>query len=114
VNGCADYELWLVGERERWRQRVEQALVQLASHYGRQGSFDQTLSVAQRLLALAPWREETHRQVMRLLAAGGQRGAALAQYQDCCRALENELGVTPAAETVTLYEQIRDDRVTPW
>jgi DNA-binding SARP family transcriptional activator len=114
VNGCADYELWLVGERERWRQRVEQALVQLAAHYVRQGRSDQALSASQRLLALAPWRECAHREVMRLLAASGQRGAALAQYQDCCRALQAELGVAPAAETIALYEQIRDDRVTPW
>jgi len=43
---------------------------------------------------------------MLLLAQSGQRGAALAQYEACQRALETELGVAPSAETVTLYEQI--------
>ncbi len=71
VNGCADYELWLVGERERRQEQVEQALVRLAAYYCGQGLVDQALSAARRLLALAPWREETHRQVMRLLAASG-------------------------------------------
>jgi DNA-binding SARP family transcriptional activator len=45
---------------------------------------------------------------MRLLALGGQRGAALAQYETCRRVLVEELGVEPGAETRQLYEQIRD------
>jgi predicted ATPase len=45
---------------------------------------------------------------MRLLARTGQRAAALAQYETCHRALEVHLGVEPAAQTIRLYEQIRD------
>jgi hypothetical protein len=46
---------------------------------------------------------------MRLLALNGQRGAALAQYEACRRALADQLDVEPAAETIRLYEQIRDE-----
>jgi predicted ATPase len=46
---------------------------------------------------------------MRLLAWSGQRGAALVQYEACRRAMAQELGVEPAAETEWLYEQIRSD-----
>jgi predicted ATPase len=55
-----------------------------------------------------PWREESHRGLMRLLALDGQRSAALAQYAQCQRELKSALGVEPAAETVALYERIRD------
>ena len=44
---------------------------------------------------------------MRALALGGQRSAALAQYEACRRLLADELGVEPAPETTALYEQIR-------
>ncbi|MBN1813052.1 MAG: tetratricopeptide repeat protein, partial [Anaerolineae bacterium] len=113
LDDCADFELWLVAERERWRQRTERALNALIVHHAEAQACEEALRFARRLLALAPWREETHRQVMRLLADQGQRGAALAQYEACCRALEAELGVGPSAETVALYEQICDEKVVP-
>jgi ABC-type oligopeptide transport system substrate-binding subunit/DNA-binding SARP family transcriptional activator len=105
--GCAEFELWLVGERERWRQRVVGVLGELVAYHSRRGEYDEGLRFARRLLALEPWREETHRQVMRLLAWSGQRSAALAQYETCRRALAEELEVEPAEETTGLYEQIR-------
>ena len=58
-------------------------------------------------LCLEPWREEAHQQMMRLLARSGQRSAALAQYEICCRILAHELGVEPARETQALYNRIR-------
>lgn len=41
------------------------------------------IEYANRLLALEPWREETHRHQMILLARSRQRSAALAQYDTC-------------------------------
>jgi predicted ATPase/DNA-binding SARP family transcriptional activator len=108
LNGCVEFEIWLVAERERWRQRVSRVLGELATHYSRRGEYPEGLHCARRLLALEPWREETHRQVMWLLAYSGQRAAALAQYEACRRVLVEELDVEPAAETISLYQQIRD------
>jgi predicted ATPase/DNA-binding SARP family transcriptional activator len=108
LDGCADFELWLVGERERWRRRVARTLRELLAHHDRSGERRQGLHYARRLLSLEPWLEETHRQVMRLLALGGRRAAALAQYETCCRILAEELGVEPGPETTQLYERIRD------
>ncbi|NIN64081.1 MAG: SARP family transcriptional regulator, partial [Anaerolineae bacterium] len=42
-------------------------------------------------------------------ALDGQRSTALAQYETCRRALTEELGVGPTAETVTLYERIQTE-----
>jgi predicted ATPase/DNA-binding SARP family transcriptional activator len=108
LDGCADFEIWLVGERERWRRRVVQALGELVAHHGRRGEHKQGLRFARRLLALEPWREAAHRQVMCLLARTGQRAAALAQYETCRRILTQELGVEPAVETTALYDRIRN------
>src|SRR5262249_51043892 len=63
-----------------------------------------------RALALDRWREQAHRQLMQALAASGQRGAALAQYERCRRILEDDLGVAPDAATTALYEQIKELR----
>jgi predicted ATPase/DNA-binding SARP family transcriptional activator/Tfp pilus assembly protein PilF len=107
LDGCAEFEIWLVGERERWRERVARALGELIAYRSQRREYEQGLRFARRLLALEPWREETHRQVMRLLMRSGQRSAALAQYEACRRVLAEELGVEPTEETIALYERIR-------
>ena len=107
LDGCAEFGIWLVGERERWRQRVARVLDELVAHHSRRGEYAQSVRFAQHLLALEPWREETHQRVMRLLAQCGQRAAALAQYETCRRVLAEELGIGPLLETTALYERIR-------
>jgi DNA-binding SARP family transcriptional activator/predicted ATPase/Tfp pilus assembly protein PilF len=113
VEGCAEFELWVVGEREQWRQRVVSVLRELVAHHSRRGECDEGLRFAQQMLALEPWREETHCEMMQLLAWRGERAAALAQYERCRRVLAEELGVEPAEETTALYERIRKATSAP-
>jgi predicted ATPase/DNA-binding SARP family transcriptional activator len=102
-----EFENWLLGERERWRACAETVLTRVIEGHTRRGRYTDGLHNAQRLLQLAPWNEQAHRQVMRLLAWTGQRGAALRQFESCKRALSEELDVEPAVETVALYQQIQ-------
>jgi ATP-dependent Clp protease ATP-binding subunit ClpA len=99
-------------------RRALQALAQLADYHERRGEHEPAQQYARRQLELDPWREESHRQLMRLLALSGQRSAALVQYATCERVLAAELGVAPEQETTALYERIErgealaDKRVT--
>jgi len=102
------FEEWALVKREQLHWLILQALIQLADYHERRGDYAQTHRYVCRQLELDPWREETHRQLMRLLMGRGQRSAALAQYERCRRILAEELGVEPAAETTALYERIRD------
>jgi DNA-binding SARP family transcriptional activator len=102
-----EFETWLLGERERWRGRAEMILKHVIDAHQRRGRYSDAIQQAQRLLQLAPWDEDAHRQVMRLLAWTGQRGAARRQFEMCKRALREELEVEPAVETIALYEQIQ-------
>ena len=104
----AAFEDWTLLKRERLRWLILDAFGQLARHWAAHGEPGRALQYARRRIELEPWGEEGHRQVMRLLARSGRRGAALAQYEACRRALAEELGVEPDAETVRLYERIRD------
>lgn len=105
------FEEWLIGERERLQQLALRALYHLAVHYTEAGAYAAGIAAAERLLALAPWQEEAHRQLMRLLAVDGRRSAALAQYDLCRRLLSEELGIDPTEETTALYEQILRDEI---
>jgi adenylate cyclase len=105
------FEEWALLNRERLRRLVLAALQRLAQRYQERGEYECALRYAWRQVDLDPWREKAQRQVMRLLALNGQRGAALAQYESCRNLLAENLGVQPAAETVRLYEQIRDGQI---
>lgn len=103
-----EFETWLMGERERWRQRAERVLSKAAAEQADAGDDAGALRFARRLLQLMPWHEQTHRKAMILLARQGRRGAALRQYERCKLMLDEQLGVGVAAETRALYQQIRD------
>jgi predicted ATPase/DNA-binding SARP family transcriptional activator len=104
---CAPFEEWLVLHRERLHRQAVQALSSLATYYAARGEDSPALEYLFRQVELEPWREEAHRQVMELLARNGQRSAALAQYETCCRILAEELHAAPSAATTALYEQIK-------
>ena len=108
IDDSTAFEEWAVLKREHFHQRAVDALARLAAYYERRRADEQAQRTLARQIELDPWREEAHQSLMRLLARGGQRSAALAQYETCCRLLADELGVEPTAETTVLYERIRD------
>ena len=100
------FEHWIETTRERLHQQALDAFSQLCQAYAAQSCLSEALVMARRQLTLAPWQEETHRQLMQLLAQSGQRTQALAQYDHCAQILMDELGVPPSPETDALYDQI--------
>jgi predicted ATPase/DNA-binding SARP family transcriptional activator/Tfp pilus assembly protein PilF len=102
-----DFETWQREQAEGLRADLAWALEQQALSHAALGAFDPALAAARRRVALDPLDESGHRLLMQLLVHAGQRTAALRQYQECVRLLNDELGVAPEAETVALVEQIR-------
>ncbi len=103
-----DFEDWLRVERERLHQLALGALGELTEQKLAQGkeASREAQQAARRQLALEPWRETAHRQLMLALALAGDRSGALAQYERCVAVMAEELGVPPAPETTSLYEAI--------
>ena len=105
------FEEWTLLTRERLARQVSFAHHRLAAIYEQRGEFTRAQSCARRQIELEPWDEVAHGQLIRCLALGGQRSAALAQYETCRRMLAEELGVEPAEETTRLYRQVRDGKL---
>jgi len=118
IQGASVFEQWLSTQR-RYMHGILIYGLQLATQcHLNAGEFESGLALNRYLLTLEPWREEIHRQRMLLLAASGQRSAALMQYEICCQTLEEELDVPPMTETTSLYTQIKSglwflDQQTP-
>ena len=81
--------------------------------YSAEGAYAQAIGHARHWLAVDPLREEAHRWLMQLHAATGARDAALRQYREAVRILDEELGVGPLPETTALYEAIQEGRIVP-
>ncbi|MGD2144111.1 MAG: BTAD domain-containing putative transcriptional regulator [Anaerolineae bacterium] len=107
ISEAPAFEDWMLRERERGRHLAMHALHRLIVHYKAQGAYLRGIDAASQLLRIAPWQEEAHRQLMRLLVLGGQRTAALAQYETCRQMLAEELGLEPTMETRMLRNRIR-------
>lgn len=109
--GDADgFEAWLSTARRRAlhaAQALRRALLDDAEAAGRR---DEALRHAHALLELDDADEPAHMALMRLLAAGGRRTAALAQYEACRAALRERLGARPSADCYALYARIHADR----
>src|SRR5262249_45672812 len=104
------FEEWALLKRERLERQIITALGQLAEYELAGGQGAEAERYARRSLELDPLDEAAHRRLMRILAASGQRSAALLHYSTCQKLLASELGVEPDLETRALYEQIRTTR----
>lgn len=107
LDDSAAFEDWVQVKREQYQTDALTALQDLADYHERGGSYAAAADFVRQQLRFEPWKEEAHRQLMRLLAYQGQRTAALQQYHVLETTLEDELSVEPMAETQSLYERIR-------
>lgn len=107
LDEAPDLESRLLREQEQWQQQMIALLDRLIAHHTATAAYPNALRYARRLVALEPWREEAHYQVMLLLARTGQISAALAHYGLCRRALWAELSVEPGPRTQALHARLQ-------
>ncbi len=107
------FEEWVLGKRSLLNTLMVQALHTLVVKHLERQEYAAGIEYANRLLAIEPWREETHRHLMLLYARSRQRSAALAQYEICKRVLRQELDAAPLPETTALYERIASTAAPP-
>jgi DNA-binding SARP family transcriptional activator/TolB-like protein len=101
---------WLTLERQRLTSLRLGLLQRLAQARAEAGDAEGAIAAARELHALDPLHEDGHRLLMRLLAASGNRSAALKEYERCAQILRDELGIAPDSETEQLAHAIRAGR----
>jgi DNA-binding SARP family transcriptional activator len=106
LRGCADWDEWLELERTRWQQRMLDTLERAAEAHAADNDWPGALAHARRALAIDPFQERFHRQVMWLHERAGDRAAALAHYRGAAQTLATELGVEPDPTTQRLYREL--------
>jgi DNA-binding SARP family transcriptional activator len=105
------FQDWCLFERERLQNMYLGMLDKLVDHCEGCQQYEIGAAYASRILRYDRAREHTHRSLMRLHHLGGNRTAALRQFDCCVDALRRELAVDPSARTVELYDRIRQEQL---
>jgi DNA-binding SARP family transcriptional activator len=106
LRDSAAFDDWQVTQSDALRADYADALSRLAGDAERAGDLAAAIAHARRRLALDVLHEPAHRDLMRLFARSGDRTAALRQYREATRLLDQELGIAPVAETRALNDAI--------
>jgi DNA-binding SARP family transcriptional activator len=94
---------WYLTERRNLKELYLQALEFLAATYCDLDQLLIAIEFGQQAINTDPCYEPGHRLLMRCYARQHQQQLVGRQYQLCTAALRDELGVSPAAETVQLF-----------
>ena len=100
------YADWAASWRERLSSLHAEVLGALAETYAGAGNHAAAARAARALVDLDPLDEHAQRLLMTAYAAAGRRGDALRQFLECRRALVEQLGIEPEAETLALQRRI--------
>ncbi len=100
------YMDWLRGRRTECAELAILVLETSANRLTDKGKYQPAISLMRECLALEPLKEQTHRTIMQLYAASGERAMAMAQYRTCKELLKHELDTVPAPETQSLADSI--------
>jgi DNA-binding SARP family transcriptional activator/predicted ATPase len=109
LDGCPEFERWLVIQRERNHRHALKAYDLLSTWNRQNGDYSEAESFARRAVALDPLWEQAHRQLMLSIWLGGDQNEALVQYAECRQILSDELQVEPDMETEKLAQRIRSN-----
>ncbi len=111
VADSPEFDNWVMTQREWLRREYAELQRKLSNYYSEMQQFDLAINYAQQWILIDSLHEPAHRQLMRLLAANGQRSEALRQYKQCTDLLDAELATPPEDETIALFEAIQSQKL---
>lgn len=107
------YDDWILPLREHYRRLYLDALLNRVQELRARSEYDSAIESARRLLAADRANERAYQHLIFCFVALGNRRAALEAYEQCVRALEQDLEVGPSEETKGLYEWIKQTSSGP-
>lgn len=105
--GSPAFEAWAHEERDRLHDLALGAYQELVLQHAASAQADEAIRLARGLLQLEPYHEATQRLLLRLLAQGGRRQAAIEGFESFRARLLDDLGLEPEDASLALLEQVR-------
>jgi DNA-binding SARP family transcriptional activator/TolB-like protein/Tfp pilus assembly protein PilF len=106
----SEFDDFVTGERRKLEAAVLAALGRHADAADSCGDAAHQIAIRERMLAIDPLREDSHRGLIAAYAHAGRRADAIRIYDEAKALLRREMDVAPANETEALIADIRDGR----
>jgi LuxR family transcriptional regulator, maltose regulon positive regulatory protein len=100
------YETFAAAERERLAVLFLHSADRLSEAYLKLKQPDQVIDLCQRILEIDNCWERAYCHLMKAYSQLGNHGMLARTYQHCLQTLREELDVSPAPETESLYQQL--------
>ena len=101
------YYDWCLVERERLQDMYIRLLYKLLEYAEANKLVEKGISYGSEILKFDAAHEQTYRALMRIYHQSGDRTSAIRQYNRCVQVLEEELGISPEAETRNLFLRLK-------
>ncbi len=111
LRDCPEFDNWQYLQREGFRSNYALLLERLTNIYQSLGEWESAISTARQWINLDFLNESAQRKLFQVLAMAGQRGAAIRQYDEYVRQLDEELAQQPDKETVDLINEIQKGEI---
>ena len=97
---------WVSRQRRNLQDLRIRALECLAAVWLQKGDHGQAIRDSETVVEVDPYRESGYRLLMRAHAAAGNRASVLQAYQRCRQVLAEDLGISPARQTESVYREL--------
>lgn len=98
---------WCLLRREELRRKYLQALLTFGQLLFAVSRYARAAEMYLQVIACDSYLEEAHRELMRCYARQGERGLALQHYHTLVQMMHDELGSSPAPETILVFERLQ-------
>jgi DNA-binding SARP family transcriptional activator len=101
------FEDWLILKREKNNRLKVSGYSILLKYFESRGEWGKARKIAEDLLTIAPWDEDIHTRLIRILLQSSQANAALSHYHSAVRYLKSSLDLEPGLLLQNAYTDIQ-------
>lgn len=110
LKGCENFENWLTAQRQYYEGIYIQKTLAMTHQEFELQHYNKVEAYCKKLIKIDPFDEEVYRMMMESYYAAGRFDKSIALYDDLVRLLDEELSISPAIQTVELYQKIVEKR----
>ncbi|HET6659187.1 MAG TPA: AAA family ATPase [Rubrobacter sp.] len=109
IEDAAGFELWVEGERTKWRALFGELCERLSRLEAEEGLMAEAIATARLWARHAPLEEAAPRRLMELLSSVGESESALLAYEGFKNILNRELGMEPSPPLQKLVASLHEE-----
>src|ERR671921_368237 len=109
VEDAPEFEVWVEGERMRWRALFGELCERVSRLEGEEGLIGEAIATARLWVGHAQLEEGAHRRLVELLSSAGESERAVLVYEGFENTLKRELKMEPSSQMQELAARLREE-----